>query len=132
MTIGQRLRDRRNQLDIPLRTVAGAAGISIPYLSDLERDNGLPPLDTLFRITEALGTTINAILTGVEGFDALGASNAFPLPPGLQELIAHPVLGAGLDEEWIRTLMRIDYKGKRPARMQDWAALYGTLKAIFN
>lgn len=130
MTLGQRLRERRRELDKTLKDVASAAEISIPYLSDMERDKARPPLDTLGKIATALNLTTTTLLDGIDGF---GEKDEFPiLPAGLQLLKDHPTLGEGIDGDWIHTLLRVDYRGRRPETMQDWYALYATLKSIYE
>lgn len=48
-TFGSKLRQVRVDRDLSMAAVAGACGISVPYLSDIERDRrAVPPwLDTL-------------------------------------------------------------------------------------
>jgi XRE family transcriptional regulator, regulator of sulfur utilization len=130
MTLGEHLRERRKQLGKTLKDVATGASISIPYLSDVERDKAQPPLGTLSGIAAALDTTVTALLEGVEGF---GEREEFPtLPSGLQELKDHPVFGAEMSEEWIRTLTRVDYRGKRPETFADWLKLHTILKSMIG
>lgn len=130
MKLGERLRERRRQLRMTLKDVAEEAKISIPYLSDVERDKAQPPLDTLTRIASALETTTMALLDGVDGFGARDEISLLPL--GLQELKEHPVFGAEITDDWLRTLARVDYRGKRPETMKDWLLLHQTLKTIYS
>ena len=130
MTLGERLRERRKQLRMTLKDVAVGAKISIPYLSDVERDKAQPPLDTLVGISTALDTTVTTLLDGVEGF---GEKEELPtLPPGLQELKNHLVFGPEMSDEWIRTLTRVDYRGKRPETFADWLKLHTILKSMIG
>ena len=69
MTLGERLRSIRKDRDYTLEYIADRAGISIPYLSDIERDKALPPLDTLERIAAAFGTNVNMVLSSVDAYN---------------------------------------------------------------
>ena len=51
------LRAVRNLGGRPIRSVAAEAGISVGYLSNIERGAKSPPRDVAIRIAAALGTT---------------------------------------------------------------------------
>ena len=54
-TLGERIRDRRRQLDIRQRVLADKVGIDFTYLSKVENDRGDPPSDeTIVRIAHGL------------------------------------------------------------------------------
>src|SRR5687768_11859597 len=72
------------QLGRTLREVSDTSGVSLTYLSDLER--GVltnPTLDTLRRLAEALGVSLNEIL-GVAQPARVEAATA----PGLMDFLA--------------------------------------------
>ena len=54
------------------------------------------------------------------------------LPKGLSDLIADPTLGPQITPDWVRTLSRIELRGKRPRDKQDWYEIYLHLKRILN
>lgn len=56
--LGQRLRARRRELDLTLAQVAQRAGLSLPYISNLERGQGNPTYDALQAVAQALETTM--------------------------------------------------------------------------
>lgn len=80
-TLGMRLREKRTNLGLTLAAVRDRSGLSLPYISNLERDRGNPTLESLGSLADALGTTV-ADLTG-----AGDASNA-PSPPMPESLRA--------------------------------------------
>jgi transcriptional regulator with XRE-family HTH domain len=129
MTIGQRLREKRKEKELTLKQLAEAADLSVTYLSDVERDRTRPSIKTLMRIAEHLGVTTADLLRGVEG---LGEITNESLPPGLAALRNDPVYGPQLDEEWLRTLVRVDYRGQRPQTREDWLHLFLTLKSVLR
>ena len=48
------------------------------------------------------------------------------------ELLADPVLGAQLTPEWVRTLSRIDLRGRRPRDKHDWYEMFMHLRRILD
>lgn len=71
-TIGGHLRSRRLVRGWKLRSLAGRAGITVSYLSDLERDRTVPSLPVLARLADALGTTARELLRDVDPYDPPG------------------------------------------------------------
>ena len=129
MTFGQRVRERRRERELTLRSLAEACGLSVAYLSDVERGRTRPSLKTLVRIAAALGTTPSDLMAGTE---ALGDVTHDALPAGLQELAQNPQWAEHLDEEWLRTLSRVDYRGRRPETAEEWLELYLSLRRILG
>lgn len=61
-----------------LAQASGAAGLSLSYLSDVERGRRLPSLEALDRLCAALGTLVVHALAGVFPF----GSTVVPEDPG--------------------------------------------------
>jgi len=72
-TLGARLRSRRTGLGLTLAEVAEKAGLSIPYVSNLERGRGNPTIDALRAIAAALDLMVSDLLgeASEEGLDPL-------------------------------------------------------------
>lgn len=68
MTIGDKLRQTRKHQGRTLEDVSKEAGMSLPHLSDIERDAVAAPLKTLLRIAAALRVEPLALFVGTEGF----------------------------------------------------------------
>jgi transcriptional regulator with XRE-family HTH domain len=62
LQIGKTIRGRRQKLGLTLQDVADAAGISIGYLSLIERDKAVPTLTTLSAIARALGVAMEFLI----------------------------------------------------------------------
>jgi transcriptional regulator with XRE-family HTH domain len=60
--VGIRARQRREELGLTLREVALNAGLSVPYIANLEKARGNPTLDTLVRLSEALDVPLAEML----------------------------------------------------------------------
>jgi quercetin dioxygenase-like cupin family protein len=56
----------RVDASLTLQEVAGRAGLSQPFLSQLENGRSMPSLITLHRIAAALGTTAQQLLAGTD------------------------------------------------------------------
>jgi len=129
MTLAERFRELRKERGWRLKDVAEVTGLSIPYLSDLERDRTNPSLETLRTLAEAYGMTVHDLMAPV---DFYGQRTAAALPRGLAELLEDPVLGAELTPDWVETLSRIELRGKRPESKRDWYEIYLHLKRVLE
>jgi len=116
MQLYERLRELRSERGLRLKDVCDQASISVPYLSDLERGRTNPSLETLQILAGAYGITVHDLLEGVEFY---GAGTTGALPKGLADLVADPALGNQITPDWVRTLSRIELRGKRPQDKQD-------------
>jgi transcriptional regulator with XRE-family HTH domain len=62
-TLGSRVRARRQRRGWTLKDLADHTGLSVPYLSDIERSNvANPTLETLTTLATALGITVADLL----------------------------------------------------------------------
>ncbi|WP_102126016.1 helix-turn-helix domain-containing protein [Deinococcus planocerae] len=129
MQLHERLRELRTERSLRLKDIAENAGISVPYLSDLERGRTNPSLETLQTLAGAYGITVHDLLEGVEFY---GGATEAALPKGLAELVADPVLGGQLTPDWVRTLTRIELRGRRPQAKGDWYEIYLHLRRILD
>jgi len=68
--LGAAIRETRHARGLTLVQVASAAGLSHPFLSQLERGLAQPSMRSLFQIAEALGTTQQALLAAAGADDA--------------------------------------------------------------
>ncbi|MYA75373.1 MAG: helix-turn-helix transcriptional regulator [Gammaproteobacteria bacterium] len=70
--LGQRIRARRTALGMTLAQVAEESGLSLPYVSNLERGRGNPTLEALRSVAAALQQTVPDLLgqdASEESFD---------------------------------------------------------------
>jgi transcriptional regulator with XRE-family HTH domain len=129
MTLGERLRELRSQRRWRLKDLAQRSGLSIPYLSDLERGRTNPSLTTLQTLARAYGISVNDLLSPV---DFYGERSRASFPQGLLELAEDPLLGVGIDADWIQTLSRIELRGRRPQSKQDWYEIFLHLRRVLE
>jgi XRE family transcriptional regulator, regulator of sulfur utilization len=129
MKLHERLRELRQERGQRLKDVSEIAGISIPYLSDLERGRTNPSLETLQTLAGAYGITVHDLLVSVEFYGEVSQQS---LPKGLADLISDPVLGQQITPDWVSSLSRIELRGKRPQTKEDWYDIFRNLKRILE
>ena len=69
--VGALVRARRRQLHWTLQQLGGAAGVSVGYLSQLERDLATPSLGTLTQVARALDVGVDYFIATPRASDAL-------------------------------------------------------------
>lgn len=69
--IGALIRERRRQAKLTLQALCDEAGLSVGYLSQIERDQATPSLATLTQIARALGVGVEYFITVPKAEDAL-------------------------------------------------------------
>ena len=129
MQLGDRIRELRNNKGETLKNTSEDTGLSVSYLSDIERGRTNPSLQTLETLANHFGITINDMLLGVD-FAGDQTENAYP--PGLLELFNDKELGKEIDEDWKNLLVKINLRGKRPQNKIQWMELYLSLKRILE
>jgi len=129
MTIGQRIREIRRERELTLKQLADKSGLTLTYLSDVERNQTRPSLKALLRIAGALEVSMADLLSGVEEF---GTATDEALPAGLRELKDDPTIASQLDDDWLQTLQRLNYRGKRPQTKEEWREIFMYLRRILN
>jgi transcriptional regulator with XRE-family HTH domain len=67
MSIGKRIRKRRQVLEITQQELAKAIGVTPQHVSAIEQDKRDPSLSSLARLAEELGVTVDYLVTGKEG-----------------------------------------------------------------
>ena len=85
--IGRQLRARRTAAGRTVASVAADAGLSVPYIANLENGRGNPTTAALMRLAEALGMrlVVTLVLADESGPDAVSA--APPAPPVPSSLV---------------------------------------------
>ena len=67
MTLGERIKERRQILDLTQHDLAKALGLTAQHVSAIEQDKRAPSLPCLVRLAEELGVSGDYLLTGREG-----------------------------------------------------------------
>jgi transcriptional regulator with XRE-family HTH domain len=97
--LGRAIRAVRHSRGLTLAQVAEAAGLSQPFLSQLELGRTRPSMRSLFRIAGALGTTQQSLLAAASGDGAAdGMDVAVAADSGRARLLLHDPGGADVTE----------------------------------
>lgn len=67
MTLGRRLRERREALKLTQQELAEALGLTPQHISAVEQDKRAPSLPSLAKLAQELGVTIDYLVVGKEG-----------------------------------------------------------------
>lgn len=93
--LGDRIRGERQRRGWTLRDLSAKTGLSVPYLSDIERKREVnPTVDSLKMIARALGCSLVDLL-GDEIPREAGTWQA-PLPPSLQRFVSSKDFSLGV------------------------------------
>lgn len=84
--LGDVIRQMRKGKGLTLQQVADATGLSVPFISQVENEQGNPTLSTLRKIASALGTSVFALLAK----DELREPAVFVIPADRRTSIAAP------------------------------------------
>jgi transcriptional regulator with XRE-family HTH domain len=119
--VGVRIRRFREEKEMSLNGLAAEAKISKSYLWSLENDPTAtrPSGDTLYKIAQALGVTMSALLG-----QRLLTDAPTPVPKGLQELGDE----LSLPESDVRMLATIQFRGDRPQTKERWRYIYNAIR----
>ena len=67
MTLGQKIKEKRQDLGITKEELADNLGTTPQHISAIEQDKRTPSLQLLVKLAEELGATVDYLLTGKEG-----------------------------------------------------------------
>lgn len=125
MQLGERLRELRLGRGTTLLQLSQATGLSVSYLSDLERGRTTPSLETLEKLASVHDMPLGQLMASVDGWTSAPEQG---LAPGLQELLDT----TEIDLPTARDLSRIELRGKRPQTAEEWRELYLHLRTLMR
>lgn len=129
MRLKDKLRELRTGRDLTLKNLAETTGLSVSYLSDIERGRTNPSLKTVEALADALDVSVQILLTGVEFIEETSHDD---LPEGLKELVNDEEFNQELNRDWIDLLSKIQMRGKRPQSKREWMELYLHLRRLLE
>ncbi|GAB5433478.1 helix-turn-helix domain-containing protein [Tritonibacter mobilis] len=92
--VGPAIRKRRKQLKLTLQALSDRSGVSVGYLSQVERDNATPSLGTLAQISAALDVGLDYFISASKPSDGLTRSGSRPLFALDDSSLRYEALGA--------------------------------------
>jgi len=122
-TMGQRIKQRREELQISLTQLSEKAGVAKGYIWELENENSdkdvRPSADTVFKIAEALGTS---------AADLLGKKIQQTSTPDIPDTLRQFAEAQDLTEADVQMLARIEFRGEKPETKDDWQYIYESIR----
>ena len=128
MKLSQRLRFIRRENQLTLKELSQRSKLSIPYLSDMERDVVNPSVDTLRKVAKAYNISVKDLISGVEG---LGESSNTNYPEGFQEFLEQYENRYQINDDWKESLLKVNFRGRQPTSSTEWLELYLYLSVFF-
>ena len=129
MKLGERLRLIRKEHQFTLKDLSELADLSVPYLSDIERGEVNPSIESLHKVAMAFNMTVRDLLSGVE---ELGESVPISYPEGFESFLKDPEFSKEINDEWKEFLMEMKFRGKQPKTKREWIELYLSLRRVFS
>jgi transcriptional regulator with XRE-family HTH domain len=141
--LGRRIRAARRAKAMTLRDVFERTGVSITYLSDLERGVlSNPTLDKVRQIALALEITVEDLLGPIGTPDPLPEK----LPGGLTTLVTSPqfresieadaktwrTTPEALERAWLECLKGISVDGRRPQSAMDYLFIFEAVRRAID
>jgi len=127
MQLNTKLRTLRKAMNMTLAQVSNQTGLSVSFISDIERGRTNASLETLHKLAACYNIPTSELLQDT-GLDTGTAHRR--LPKGLDEFIEqNPEIDEGIKE------LLISAESRALARYQsieDWRELYYALKRIYN
>src|ERR1700688_2617872 len=133
-TLGERVRELRDRQRLTQEDLAERSDISKGFLSDIENDKRNPSAEYLLRIANALGASMDYLLTG-EYHDERVASPVV-IPRELSQVAEE------LGLTYAETLLMLDAhnsvvarrseRGRRRFTVEDWRGLRDAIKRVFG
>ncbi len=128
MKFGVRLKSLRKSAGLTLAQLKEATGLSVSYLSDLERGRTNPSVKTLNKLASLYNISVSSLTEGIEGY---GVNNEEALiPESLLALKKDPDIGKNITDEDLYSLNRISLRGKQPQTALEWKEIYLYLKRM--
>ncbi|MBA4383578.1 MAG: transcriptional regulator [Anaerolinea sp.] len=128
MELGEKLKGiRKNLRDYTLQKVFEETGISVSFLSDMERGKTKPSLETLQKLANFYQVNLSDLL---EDSQDNKMENRDLYPPGLRELMTED---PNLDPEVVEVMLTMERRAKRKPETKDqWREYYYSLKFMMG
>lgn len=126
MNLPRRLKDFREEARLSLVALAEESNISKGYLWRLENDqNCNPSIGVLYKIATAMGITVTDLLDILVKVESLDMAD---LPESLSSFIKERGEELDIQEEDIKMLRSIVYRGRRPNSREEWEFIFRSVK----
>lgn len=134
-TVGDRIREIREHKNLTQDRLAELSNISKGFLSEIENNKRNPSSESVLRIANALGASIDYLL---RGDDPLSRQPQQPvmIPPALAEAAERLNLSYSQTVELLEAhrsvIARRSNQQTKPFEVKDWEDLYKAIKKVFG
>lgn len=111
--LGQRLRDRRKFLKLTLQEVADRAGLSVGFISQIERGIASPSLSSLASVARVLGTDVREFLIQPSGSNSSTRRTERPVYAIHENSLTYERLSASFPGNVLRSVIIHEPPGHR-------------------
>lgn len=119
MSLSERLRMKRKKIGLTLKEVSEQTGISVSFLSEVERGKTNPSVGTLKKLANCYNAQISELVP----------ENIRELPESLEEARVH----LEIPDDIIDLMLKVDFRSdKKYDSMEDWRQLYYSLKTLLG
>lgn len=122
MKIGETLRQyRRNNVRMTLKEVNEKTGLSISFLSDIERGTTNPSLDTIYKLANCYNVSVRDLIPEKE--------EKRSIPESLMKAKTQ----MNIPDKFIDLMMQVQLRSEKQFKNSDeWIQLYFSLKTIIG
>lgn len=133
-TVGDRIREIREEMQMNQEQLAERAGLSKGFLSDIENNKRNIGSENLLKIANVLGASVDYLLRG----ETAESGNTEPvvIPPELSQAAEELELSYAATVELLEAhrsvIARRSNKGLRKFSVEDWKKLHEAIKRVFG
>lgn len=133
-TVGDRIREIREKRNMTQEQLAKAARISKGFLSDVENNKRNVSSETLLRIANCLGASVDYLLKGETKENVINKQIIIPqeLSQAAEELNLSYSTTLELLDAYNSIVARRSNKFKRTFTVEDWKKLYKAIREVFK
>lgn len=133
-TVGERIREVREEMRMTQDRLADVTGLSKGFLSDVENNKRNIGAQNLLKIANVLGASVDYLLRG-EVTD-VSAAEPVVIPPELSQAAHELELSYGATVELLEAhrsvIARRSNRGLRRFTVDDWKQLHEAIKRVFG
>jgi transcriptional regulator with XRE-family HTH domain len=134
-TVGDRIKEIREHRRLTQDRLAEMSNISKGFLSEIENNHRNPSSESVLRIANALGASIDYLLRGDDP-TVRTAKEPVLIPPALAEAAEHLKLSYSQTVELLEAhrsvIARRSNRQIKPFEVKDWEDLYRVIKKVFG